>query len=234
MIALTRPTGNEVLGDVLMAARPLIEGMAAKRGHPSPEDFFGEFVVQICEKPRAAHMKIPHLVWLAKWRLYDYYRKRPAVSILPLDQTDQTSEPVAKHGAQANPRFSSGGARNGSAVRRALASLRPMVRDAVIRKYILCQSNQEIAAATGKSMSATRSTLDRARRRLRKDIGASLSTQCIAPPRNAASTVPGGDARNFGGWDVGCPTGSLCSTINATTCRQPPNSGVIPRPPAPG
>jgi RNA polymerase sigma factor (sigma-70 family) len=169
----------------LLDLRDAVERFARRGGHNDPPNFFGDLAEELSRKNEISHdgyvsQGNRHVFWLAHQRLKDFYRRR--ASRPPLKYVHQ-HEIDAYVG---NSRPDVGLARHDQPLAeflRAFRGISPRDREILERKFLLGQSNSEIAAVIGGiSADGIRSLIYRLRRRLR------TATELVPPGDNRPST----------------------------------------------
>jgi len=161
----------DLIGQALWAVKPQIEGLARRRGHPSPEDFFQDFVIERLRIAAVAcHISSvakSYFLWLAESRLRDFHRGKGRSVLAQLTENSDPPTPCEASRGSGDVSIVSPEAK---AVRSALKKLRPKAREIVQRKLCWDQSPKEIARTLSVNVDAVRSSLQRSRGALRRRL----------------------------------------------------------------
>ena len=163
MIAISKATELDLVGQVLDSMRLAIERRAKRRGHLDPSDFFGDIAHEVLKrtsKRPGQTVSQSYVFWLVENRLRDYHRRRPPFrQRLDVDQED-------KKGCAPQP-TGPDDLRRAEFAKKILAKFRPKAREIFVRRAVGDESYAKIAEAIGMSEGGVRSSYDRSRKRLR-------------------------------------------------------------------
>jgi len=165
MIRVTEPAAFDLVAECLNRYSQEIESMARRKGHHDPADFVGDLALDLCR--RSTHIAPHHatrsyLFWLAHKRLCDYHRRRASRR----KEIRLSGEVIASDAnATEEPEIAIENTTQ-TLVAQNLAKLNPRHRDVIERKYLMDQSNEEIAAVLGMTNNGVRSALFRTEKRL--------------------------------------------------------------------
>ncbi|HBO46245.1 MAG TPA: hypothetical protein DD670_20435 [Planctomycetaceae bacterium] len=172
MIRIADRSLLENICECLKTCQAIIESMARQRGHADPPAFFGDLALQICSTASHPehHATRSYILWLAASRLKDYHRKharhrRSRPQEIPFDNVMHFE---GANGVADRETLACG--KTASVITHCLAQLNPKHRDVVERKFLMDQSNEEIAAAVGMSNGGVRSVVWNTRTRLRERL----------------------------------------------------------------
>ena len=159
---------GELLARLLIEARNGVERLARCGGHPSPQDFFGDIVLELFEGLRRLpqqRMTATYVLSVARWRLQDFWRASPPYKTLALDE-ERHSQPTGPSDIDQAKRERRPDSPLAAAMHECVSRLRRRSRQYLIARYVESMSTVAIAKRYHVAPEVVRASLYRARRSL--------------------------------------------------------------------